>query len=324
MAMKKSRRKRTPLERREHLRKLLLGSNEKQGVLLNIVVYTLLISIAFIFLYPVLYMLSTSLMPKEDLLDTAAKWIPSSIYTKNYTDAMQTMDYWNSLLKNLAIAFFPTLAQVVVCSLVGYGFARYNFPLKSLLMVILMLSFLLPAQLTIMPNYVLFANLGLKGTIWAFIVPAVLGMGFKSALFILIFYNFHRQVPNVLLEAAQIDGTSGFGAYFRIAVPLSLPAVVTVILFSFVWYWNETNLTQVYLGYASSRNNGLTTLLIELQKFETSYEALYSQWDASPNKLNGAIRMAGTMLSILPLLLGYLGLQRYFIESVDKSGITGE
>lgn len=311
-------------EKKEHWKKILLGSNEKRGIILNLVMYVLLISIAFIFLYPVLYMLSTSLMPKEDLLDASAKWVPSSLSIKNYTDAIATMDYWNSLYKNLLIAVFPTLAQAVVCSMAGYGLARFNFPLKNLWILLLLLSFLLPPQVTMIPNYVLYGKLGLTGSIWAFILPALLGMGFKSALFILIFYNFHRQVPQSLVEASEIDGAGPVGAYFRIAIPLSVPAIVVVILFSFVWYWNETTLTQMYLGYASTRANNLTSLLIELQKFQVSYESVYNPWEASPNKLNDAIRMAGTMIAIAPLMLLYLVLQRQFVESVDKAGITGE
>ena len=311
-------------EKKEHWKKILLGSNEKRGIILNLVMYVLLISIAFIFLYPVLYMLSTSLMPKEDLLDASAKWIPSSLSIKNYTDAIATMDYWNSLYKNLLIAVFPTLAQVMICSMAGYGLARFNFPMRNLWILLLLLSFLLPPQVTMIPNYVLYGKLGLTGSIWAFILPALLGMGFKSALFILIFYNFHRQVPQSLVEASEIDGAGPIGAYFRIAIPLSVPAIVVVILFSFVWYWNETTLTQMYLGYASARANGLTSLLIELQKFQVSYESVYNPWEASPNKLNDAIRMAGTMIAIAPLMLLYLVLQKQFVESVDKAGITGE
>ncbi|MDR2505682.1 MAG: carbohydrate ABC transporter permease [Oscillospiraceae bacterium] len=305
-------------------KRILLGGNERRGLLLNIAVYALLIPIAFIFIYPILYMLTTSLMPKEDLLDSYTKWIPSSVYLKNYTDATLTLDYWKSLFKNLQIAILPTIAQTLICSMAGYGFARYKFPLKTMWMGVLLLSFLLPPQLTIMPNYVLFGRLQLTGKIWAFIVPALLGVGFKAALCVLIFYNFHRQIPSSLIEAAEIDGATNLGAYFRIALPLSAPAVVVVVLFSFVWYWNETYLTQVYLGYASSRVGGLTTLMLELGKFQASYESIYSVLEASPNRLNDAIRMAGTMISIVPLLLVYLVLQRQFIESVDKAGITGE
>ncbi len=314
--------------RKDYYKKVMMGSNDRRGVIMSVVVYTLLITIAFIYLYPVLYMFSRSLMGKNDLLDASAKWIPSSVTLNNYASAIATMDYWNSLLKNLAIALTSTLCQVFVCSLVGYGFARYNFPGKMLWMVILILSFLLPAQTIAVPNFLLFNSMNIvDGTLKPFLITAILGQGFKSCLCILIFYNFHRQVPQSLIEAAEIDGAGHIKAYFQIAVPLSAAAIVVVTLFSFVWYWNEVDLVRTYLGSTNDRNVGLTTLMLELNKFEDSYNAVYAthaQSTTSTNRLNDAIKMAGTMLSIAPMLLMYFFLQKQFVESVDKAGITGE
>ena len=314
--------------RKDYFKKVFFGSNEKRGVVMSIVVYVLLITIAFIYLYPVLYMFSRSLMSSKDLLDSSAKWIPSAITSQNYTDAIATLDYWNSLWKNIQIAVLPTIAQVFICSMVGYGFARYKFPGKTLWMGILILSFLLPSQTIDMPNYLLFQQLKMMdGSLKPFLLLAVLGQGFKSVLCILIFYNFHRQVPQSLIEAAEIDGADHIKAYFQIAIPLSMAAIVCVTLFSLVWYWNETYLVRTYLGYGHTRAEGLTTLMIELQKFEDSYNVTFDARASSvtsTNKLNDAIKMAGTMLSIAPLLLLYLVLQKQFVESVDRAGITGE
>ena len=314
--------------RKDYFKKVFFGSNEKRGVVMSIVVYVLLITIAFIYLYPVLYMFSRSLMSSKDLLDSSAKWIPSSITGQNYRDAIATLDYWNSLWKNVQIAVIPTILQVFVCSMVGYGFARYKFPGKTLWMGILILSFLLPSQTIDMPNYLLFQNLKMMdGSLKPFIFLAAVGQGFKSTLCILIFFNFHRQVPQSLIEAAEIDGADHFKAYFQIAIPLSMAAIVCVTLFSLVWYWNETYLVRTYLGYGHTRAKGLTTLMIELQKFEDSYNVTFdarASTVTSTNKLNDAIKMAGTMLSIAPLLLLYLVLQKQFVESVDRAGITGE
>ena len=316
--------------RREASRKFLFGSADKRGLLGSIVIYVLLITIAFIYLYPMLYMLSRSLMGKADLLDTSVKWIPSAINFKNYTDAMLVMDYWPSLYKNLVLALVPTLAQVLICSMVGYGFARYNFPGKMVWMGILILSFLLPTQTTSLPNYLLFANWKLAdGSVKPFLITAILGQGFKSALCILIFWNFHNQVPKSLTEAAEIDGAGHLYSYFRIAVPLSTAAIVVVTLFSFVWYWNETYLVREYLGREaiSNRSIGLTTLMIELSKFDSSYSAASAAsagGSTSVDKMSEAMKMAGTMLAILPMLILYFVLQKQFVESVDRAGITGE
>lgn len=314
--------------RKDYFKKMFFGSNEKRGIIMGIVVYVLLITIAFIYLYPVLYMFSRSLMSSKDLLDSSAKWIPSAITGQNYKDAIATLDFWNSLWKNIQIAVLPTIAQVFICSMVGYGFARYKFPGRTLWMGILILSFLLPSQTIDMPNYLLFQQLKMMdGSLKPFLLLAVLGQGFKSVLCILIFYNFHRQVPQSLIEAAEIDGADHIKAYFQIAIPLSMAAIVCVTLFSLVWYWNETYLVRTYLGYGHTRAEGLTTLMIELQKFEDSYNVTFDARASSvtsTNKLNDAIKMAGTMLSIAPLLLLYLVLQKQFVESVDRAGITGE
>ncbi|MGN0794671.1 MAG: carbohydrate ABC transporter permease [Aristaeellaceae bacterium] len=314
--------------RKDYYKKVLFGSNDRRGVIMTFVVYLLLITIAFIYLYPVLYMFSRSLMSKTDLLDASAKWIPSSITVSNYTSAIAAMDYWNSLWKNLAIALVSTLCQVFVCSWVGYGFARYKFPGKYVWMGILLLSFLLPPQTTTVPNFLLFNNLNLiDGTLKPFIVTSILGQGLKSCLCILIFFNFHRQVPQSLIEASEIDGAGHIKAYFQIAIPLSMAAIVVVTLFSFVWYWNEVDVIRTYLGSTNDRNKGLTTLMLELNKFDDSYNAVYAthaQSTTSTDKVNDAIRMAGTMLSIAPLLILYLFLQKQFVESVDRAGITGE
>lgn len=314
--------------RKDYFKKMFFGSNEKRGIIMGAVVYVLLITIAFIYLYPVLYMFSRSLMSSKDLLDSSAKWIPSAITSQNYTDAIATLDYWASLWKNIQIAVLPTILQVFICSMVGYGFARYKFPGRTFWMGILILSFLLPSQTIDMPNYLLFQQLKMMdGSLKPFLLLAALGQGFKSVLCILIFYNFHRQVPQSLIEAAEIDGAGHIKAYFQIAIPLSMAAIVCVTLFSLVWYWNETYLVRTYLGYGHTRAEGLTTLMIELQKFEDSYNVTFDARASSvtsTNKLNDAIKMAGTMLSIAPLLLLYLVLQKQFVESVDRAGITGE
>lgn len=314
--------------RKDYYKKILFGNNDRRGAIMTFVVYLLLITIAFIYLYPVLYMFSRSLMGKSDLLDSSAKWIPSSITLSNYTQAIDTMDYWHSLWKNLIIAVSATLCQVFVTSWVGYGFARYNFPGKMIWMVLLILSFLLPAQTIAVPNFLLFNKWHLiDGSVKPFIITAVSGQGIKSCLCILIFYNFHRQTPQSLIEAAEIDGAGHIKAYFRIAVPLCSAAIVVVALFSFVWYWNEVDIVRTYLGSSNTRDKGLTTLMLELNKFEDSYNAVYAthaQSTTSTNRLNDAIKMAGTMLAVAPMMILYMFLQKQFVESIDRAGITGE
>ncbi len=307
---------------REKLHRFVFGTKEKEGAGKQILVYGLLICIGCVYLYPILYMFSTSFMNRDDLLDSSVKWIPSTLFFQNYIDAGKSMDFWVSLLKGVVIAGVPTLCNVAVCMLVGYGFARFEFKGKKILMGLLIFSYILPSQVTMIPTYVLYNNMKIVGTLWAFVLPALFGNGLNSAIFILIFYQFFRQVPKVLIEAAQIDGAGYFKSFVKIAIPSAGPAILTVFLFSFVWYWNESYLTAMYVqGLAA--DSFWVNLVVQLSNFDTSFNTMAQTGDAATN-LNECVRMAATALSILPLLIMYFFLQKQFVESIDRTGITGE
>ena len=302
----------------------MFGTREKEGVGKQIVVYALLICIGFIYLYPILYMISTSFMNRDDLLDSSIKWIPSTLFLSNYIDAARSMDFWASLGKGILIAGLPTLCNVAVCMVIGYGFASFNFKGKTILMGLLIFSYILPSQVTMIPTYVLYNNIKILGTIWAFILPAIFGNGLNAPIFILIFYQFFKQVPKVLIEAAKIDGAGYFKSFVRIAVPSAAPAILTVFLFSFVWYWNESYLTELYVRGLTTHSDW-TNLVIQLKNFASNYNDTRATGTGTmATDLNETIRLAATMLSVLPLMIMYFFLQRYFVESIDRTGITGE
>lgn len=307
---------------KEKLHIFLFGTREKQGVGKQLVVYGLLICIGFIYLYPVLYMLSTSFMNQDDLLDTSVKWIPSRIYLQNYIDAGKSLDFLASFFKGILIAGAPTLCNIVICMIIGYGFARYDFKGKKIMMGILIFSYILPSQVTMIPTYVLYNNMKILGTIWTFVLPALFGNGLNAPIFILIFYQFFKQVPKVLMEAASIDGAGHFKSFYKIAVPSAAPAIVTVVLFSFVWYWNESYLTELYVQGLAAKSIW-TNLVVQLKNFDMSFNTRASTGDTA-TALNESVHMAAVSISILPLLVMYLILQKQFVESIDRAGITGE
>ena len=308
---------------KDKVRKYMLGSKDREGFLKMFVIYALLICIGFIYLYPIMHMISNSFMSLDDLLDSSIKWIPSSVNLSNYIQAAKSMDFWKSLGQSIIIAGVPTLCNVVSCSLIGYGLARFEFPGKKIILGIIIFSFVLPSQITMIPTYVLYSNMGILGTLWSFILPSILGMGINGPIFILIFYQFFKQVPKVLIEAAQIDGAGYLKSFIRISLPSAIPAIITVTLFSFVWYWNESYLTEMYV-HGVMTTSGWTTLVIQLDNFASNYSSYATTATNAATSLNESINMAGTMLSILPLLLMYFVLQRYFVESIDRTGITGE
>lgn len=303
------------------VRNMVFGRREKDIGLAKLLIYFILIIIGFIYLYPLLLMLSTSFKSLDDLINDAVKWIPSELYLENYKQALKVMDFSETLWQTVALAVIPSLLQVICCCLTGYAISRYRFPGKSAVVAMLILTFVLPKQATMLPTYLLFKQYKIVGTIHAFTLPAALGQGLSAAIITLVFFQFFNQINTSVIEAAQIDGCGHFRVFFHIALPSVGAAFIIGFLFSLVWYWNETYLTALFVSNTGLGNTqSMTTLLMELRGFEASYKLLY-QGNEAANKLNEAIRMAGTVLCILPLLAVYFVLQRYFVQSVDMVGI---
>jgi len=164
-----------------------------------------------------------------------------------------------------------------------------------------------------------YKDLGLLGNIFALILPAMFGQGYRSAIFILIFYQTFQSLPKVLEEAARLDGASDLKIFLQIALPSAVPAFIISIIFSTVWYWNETYITVIFL------EGGIQTLPMQLTKFTQAYENLYPPGMVNIfDRLNEAVKLAGTFLNVLPLLVMYFIMQRWFVESVERTGVTGE
>jgi multiple sugar transport system permease protein len=304
---------------RDSLRALLLGSRTGYGVIFTTLLYLLLIAIGFVYLYPVLFMLITSFKSTDDLLNPMVQWVPTELYLGNYARAYRVLNYPTTLAASLLVSVAPSVIQAFVCSLVGYGLARYRFWGKNLVMALILATFIIPAQNTVLPQMLTYRSLGLLGDIRSLLLPALFGQGFKSAIFILIFYQSFLSLPKVLEEAARLDGASDLKIFFQVAAPAAIPAYVVSIIFSVVWYWNETFLTVIFL------EGGIQTLPMQLSKFVQAYENLYPPGTVNIfDRLNEAVKLSGTFLNILPLLLIYFVLQKWFVESVERAGITGE
>lgn len=313
------------------LKSTLWGRTQHRGGLYQTMIYVLLIAIGFVYLYPILNMFITSLMTLPDLLDVSVKWIPTRVTFENYVQAMDIMKVKETLGSTIIGALLPALAQTGVCALVGYGLARYEFPFKKLVVALILATFVIPPYVLMVPKYVMFSDYKMIGTLKTLIYPALLGQGTNSAIFILIFMQFFKQTPIALDEAARVDGASEARIFFRVAIPLAIPAFVITFLFSFVWYWNDTYFTALYLnGSNIGDTTKVSTMLLELQNFDAMYKQHVQQvagWGASvagESVANEAIRMAATVLTVFPLLVVYFCLQKNFVEGVDRAGITGE
>lgn len=301
------------------VKRFFMGMNGTDGLFMKIVMYGLLIGIGFVFLYPLLYMLSTSFKSLDDLLNSMVNWIPSELYLVNYTRALEVLDFGPVLLQTILVTVLPAVIQTFMAAVVGYGFARFKFKGKNILLLLVLATFVIPPQVTVIPRYILFNNLNILDSISAYLYPAFFGQGINSAIFILIFYQTFRLIPDALEEAAQLDGAGHLKIFFKLAIPMASAAFIISFLFSLVWYWNETYLASIYFG------ESLTTLPLQLQKFTATYNLMFpAQAGVSGTNINEGIELAGTLLTMLPLLIVYFITQRWFVESVDRSGITGE
>lgn len=302
---------------KEEWKTYLLGNNEQKGFVQKFISYALLILFGFVYAYPMLYMLGYSLMGESDVLNPMVNYWPTEWQWSNYREAAQTLNFFNTLLQTAYISVLPSLLQTVACGVTAYGLARFHFPGKKVLFALIVLTFIIPPQLTMMPQLIIFTNVGIAGNVLAFMVPAALGQGIKSAVFILIFYQFFKGIPDSVIEAAKIDGANSFQIFIKIGIRSAMPAILLSFLLSVVWYYNETVLSQIYMG------GSVKMLPIELEKFRETYEQLFPS-ATTGKSVNEAIYMAGTLLNVLPLIIMYFFTQRYFVEGIDKAGITGE
>ncbi|WP_274361996.1 carbohydrate ABC transporter permease [Paenibacillus thermotolerans] len=293
----------------------------------NIVFYLFLLSLSFVFLYPLLYMISQSLMRVQDVSDATVQWIPRAPTFQNYVIAFNAIKYWQGFTNSAIISFGSAVLQIISCSIVGYGFARYRFPGHSFWLALVVFTFLVPPQTIVVPLYIFFSDLHWINTHLPFIFPSLFGHGLKGALFVLIFIQFYRRLPAVLEEAARIDGAGAFRTYWTIMFPLAKPAMLVVFLFSVVWHWNDLfepntylmipqyfNLAQNMSVFNGNANAGLNTMAQSM----SATDAL----GMAPTILNQI--MAAVLMSILPILILYLFVQRHFVESVERAGIAGE
>lgn len=301
------------------LKSILFGNREDYGLVVKVLLYLLLIAIGFVYLYPLLFMFVTSIKSPQDLLNSMVQWVPTEVYVGNYVKAFRVLNYPITFLVSTFVSVVPSLLQAGVASLIGWGLARYRFRGRNIVFILLLATFIIPAQTIVIPQMLAYRNLGLLGNVFSLIIPAMFGQGYRSAIFVLIFYQSFSTFPKALEEAARLDGASEKEIFLKIAVPSAIPAFIVSIIFSIVWYWNETYLTSIFLS------GGATTLPMQLSRFVQAYENLYPPGTVNIfDQLNEAVKLSGTFLNILPLLIMYFVLQKWFVESVERTGLTGE
>lgn len=288
-------------------------------ILFRILIYLFLFVTGFVFLYPLLKMVSMSLMSSEDLTNPLVIWIPYQVSWQNFSRAVLVLGYLKTLWTTIYVSVLPALLQTLVCSLTGYGLAHYQFKGKGIVFALVLATFIIPTQITMIPQFLMYRDLGILYSLKSYLFPAVMGQGMRSSIFVLIFFLFFRQVPVSLTEAAEVDGARQTVVFFRVAVPIAKPGFLISFLLSTVWYWNETYLASLYFG------SNIKTLPMKLESFVETFNQMISASEGQAGATaNESVQMAGTLLIILPLLLLFFVAQKQFIEGIEKTGITGE
>ncbi len=301
-------------------RKLNVGKIHIRNTVSQMFLYLIMISVGFIFLYPILVMTAESAKDVYDLVNPLVKWFPTKIYIANFTRAWNVLGGFKTLLTSGGYMLLVAVCQTLSAAVIGYGFAKFDFKLKRPLFLLMICTFIIPPQVTFLPQYLMYKSFGMLKSIMPFLLPALLGQGIKNTIFILIYYQFFRMIPKALDEAAEIDGAGFLRVFAGINLPLAVPATVVVFIFSFVWHWNETYLADVYF------EGTIRTFPLALVKFTEYFQKLYPIDD--PNnpllRMNEGVRMAGTVLCVLPLILMYILIEPKLVENLDRVGITGE
>lgn len=282
-----------------------------KNFLLQALILVLLFDVAFIFMVPLLRVISQSLMDIMDLYDPTVVWLPRRWAWENFQRAYMALEYTQSLVNTVMVAGGAALLQTISCAIAGYSFARFKFPGRDRIFLLVLFVMIVPPHALIIQNFILMSKFKWLETYWPFLVPSAFGMGLRGALFIFIYRQFFKGLPFELEDAAMIDGASPLRIFFWVMLPLARPAILVVFLFSFVWHWNDSLEPSIYLSRPENFFLPQRLSIIETALANFQFRGMWG---------TGTI-MAATLLVILPLIILYIFTQRYFVESIERTGL---
>ena len=265
----------------------------------KVVRYVLLIFVGLLFIAPAYWMLSSALKPNYEIFALPPVWWPSSPRWENFKEALTVLPFGRFALNTLIIAVFSIIGHLISCTLVAYGFARYDAPGKNFFFVLLLSTLMLPYPVTMVPLYIIYSRLGWVNSFLPLIVPAF----FANAFYVFLLRQAFKQIPPDLEEAARIDGANTLQVLWYIILPISMPALATVAIFTFQAAWNDFLGPLIFLHDQSKY-----TLTLGLSFFRGSYE------------VNWAYLMASSLVVSLPVILVFFLAQKVFIQGVGYTG----
>ena len=306
----------------------MLLMNDIKKFFLTILQIAIIVGVSYVILSPVIGMFVNAISSDQDAFNPMVFVVPQNPTLDRFKLVILRMDYWKTIGRNILYVLSLTAIQVFICSMVGYGFARFDFPFKKLLFGCVVVTIVLPAHTIMLPLYVTFRNfdpagimtaitggtINLMGTPWPMYIMSFLGCGVRAGLYIYIFNQFFRGLPKEIEEAAFVDGAGMWYTYFNIMLKNASPAVITVTVFSLVWQFNDTFYSNLFL---------VSDKIVISKRIATLQSVIGNEDKILNVTLQELYLHAGIIMVLLPVVLIYLLLQRYFIEGVERSGIVG-
>ncbi|MEK3901933.1 MULTISPECIES: carbohydrate ABC transporter permease [unclassified Paenibacillus] len=279
----------------------MVGKSKGLKISLMVLVYALLILTVLAMLVPYIWMLSSSLKLNKDVFSFPMKWIPANPRWENFQDIWTRIPLGRFIYNTAKLSIIVTILQLLTSSFAAYAFSKLHFRGKNVIFLGYIATIAIPWQAYMVPQFILMRYMGLNNTHLAIILLQAF-----SAFGVFMMRQFYQGVPDELCEAARIDGLSEYGIWARIMLPLSKPALSTLTIFTFVATWNDFLGPMIYLT-----DTKLKTIQIGLRMFISQYSAEYG------------LIMAASVVSIIPVVIVFLALQKYFVQGVAASGIKG-
>ena len=276
-------------------------TTKKSSIVGKVIIYALLILLAFTMLVPFVWMLSASLKLNKDVFAFPMKWIPETFHWENYKTIWTKIPMATFVLNTFKLTIIVTFLQVLTSSFAAYAFSKLRFKGRNILFLGYIGTIAVPWQAYMVPQFMMMREFHLNNTHLAIICLQAF-----SAFGVFLMKQFYEGIPDELCEAARIDGLSEYGIYRRIMLPLSLPAISTLTIFTFVTTWNDFLGPLIYLN-----STDLKTIQLGLRMFITQYSSDYN------------LIMAASVVSLIPVLIVFLALQKYFVQGVASSGLKG-
>ena len=276
-------------------------TTKKSSIVGKVIIYALLILLAFTMLVPFVWMLSASLKLNKDVFAFPMKWIPETFHWENYKTIWTKIPMATFVLNTFKLTIIVTFLQVLTSSFAAYAFSKLRFKGRNILFLGYIGTIAVPWQAYMVPQFMMMREFQLNNTHLAIICLQAF-----SAFGVFLMKQFYEGIPDELCEAARIDGLSEYGIYRRVMLPLSLPAISTLVIFTFVTTWNDFLGPLIYLN-----STDLKTIQLGLRMFITQYSSDYN------------LIMAASVVSLIPVLIVFLALQKYFVQGVASSGLKG-